>query len=89
MRDLMGELSRHKDHLLTVETKERDYVAQVSRSKTTITCLERQLRKLEKNLIKQQRAMNKQANLPKITFRLNLLQSNYLYSLDLVHQYMC
>ncbi|KAM4552061.1 coiled-coil domain-containing protein 39 [Odontesthes bonariensis] len=60
MRDLMGELSRHKDHLLTVEAKEREYVAQVSRSKTTITCLERQLRKLEKNLTKQQRAMNKQ-----------------------------
>ncbi|XP_072219782.1 coiled-coil domain-containing protein 39 [Leuresthes tenuis] len=60
MRDLMGELSRHKDHLLAVETKERDYVSQVSRSKTTITCLERQLRRLEKNLIKQQRAMNKQ-----------------------------
>lgn len=67
LRDCREELFHCKEHLQCVKTKEKDLVAQVSRSKSTITRLSIQLTKLEKDVIKQRMNISEQACLLKHT----------------------
>ncbi|XP_034044753.1 coiled-coil domain-containing protein 39 [Thalassophryne amazonica] len=57
------ELFRSKQHYQTLKTKEKDCVAQISRNNATLSDLERELRKLELQLLEQQRTMNSQESL--------------------------
>uniref|UniRef100_A0A8D3CXX8 Coiled-coil domain-containing protein 39 n=1 Tax=Scophthalmus maximus TaxID=52904 RepID=A0A8D3CXX8_SCOMX len=60
LRSCREELFRHKEHLQALKTKGKDAVAHVSGSKSTITNLENQLRKMEKDLVRQQMIINEQ-----------------------------
>lgn len=61
LRDSMQELFHQKEYLQTVKMKEKDSIAQVSKSKSTLNHLNSQLGKLEKELQKQQATMVGQA----------------------------
>ncbi|XP_061746319.1 coiled-coil domain-containing protein 39 [Nerophis ophidion] len=58
LRDRREELFRCKQHFETLRKKEKDFMAQDSRSKATISNLEREIRKQEGNLMRQQMIMN-------------------------------
>ncbi|XP_041848728.1 coiled-coil domain-containing protein 39 [Melanotaenia boesemani] len=60
LRDLKRELCFEKDQLVLARSKERDLIAQASKTRSTISHLENQHRELEKELISQQRIVNKQ-----------------------------
>lgn len=62
LHDCREQLLHHKDSLQADKTKEKDLISQVSKSKSTITNLEGELRKLEQEMIKQQMTMSEQAN---------------------------
>lgn len=64
LRDCRNELLCRKEHLQALKTKEKDSNAQVSKSKSAITNMKSQLRKLEQELVRQQRTMSEQARLP-------------------------
>ncbi|XP_037131374.1 coiled-coil domain-containing protein 39 isoform X1 [Syngnathus acus] len=58
LRDCREELFRCKQHVDNLKRMEKDSLAQELRSKSTITALERELRKQEKHLLRQQMIMN-------------------------------
>nr|XP_057923727.1 coiled-coil domain-containing protein 39 [Doryrhamphus excisus] len=58
LRDRREELFRCKQLVDTLKKKEKDSMAQELRNKATITNLEREIRKQEENLIRQQMIMN-------------------------------
>ncbi|XP_056246329.1 coiled-coil domain-containing protein 39 [Seriola aureovittata] len=60
LRDSRLELFRRKEHLKAAKTKVKDSVSHVSRSKSMITNLDNQLRKLGEDLIRQQMTINGQ-----------------------------
>ncbi|XP_028987634.1 coiled-coil domain-containing protein 39 [Betta splendens] len=59
LRACREELFQGKEQLQAEKTKEKDSVAQVLRSKSTITSLNNQLRQLDKDMINQQKTINK------------------------------
>ncbi|KAM9323088.1 LOW QUALITY PROTEIN: coiled-coil domain-containing protein 39-like [Pholidichthys leucotaenia] len=75
MDDLTKQLFHHKQHLHATKNKEKNFIAQVSKSKSTIIHLESQLKKLEKEVTKQQITMNEQdGQLITLTAKLAWLQ---------------
>lgn len=61
LRDCREELFCRKEHLQALNMKEKDSIAQVSKSKSTIISLDNQLRKVEKELMRQQMTISGQA----------------------------
>lgn len=64
LRACSEELFHVKEQLQAQKTKEKDCVAQALRSKSTITSLNNQLGQLNKDMIQQQKTINKLASLP-------------------------
>ncbi|KAK9538940.1 hypothetical protein VZT92_004079 [Zoarces viviparus] len=60
LRDCSKELVRRQECLQVLKTKKKDYIAQISGSKFSITSLKSQLRKVEKDLVRQQITINEQ-----------------------------
>uniref|UniRef100_A0A3B4ZMY0 Coiled-coil domain-containing protein 39 n=1 Tax=Stegastes partitus TaxID=144197 RepID=A0A3B4ZMY0_9TELE len=54
------ELFHHKEHLQAVKSKEKDFLVQISNNKSIVASLGSQHRKLEKELLRQQKTMMKQ-----------------------------
>lgn len=61
LRDCREELLHHNERLQAIKTKEKDFISQVSKSKSTINSLESQLRKMEQDLIRHQMTISDQA----------------------------
>ncbi|XP_037537547.1 coiled-coil domain-containing protein 39, partial [Nematolebias whitei] len=76
-QSLMGELLGHRQQQQLLQAKEKESIMQVSRSKSTISGLQSQLRKLEKALSKQQRTMKAQdTEINKLNIKLEWLQGD-------------
>ncbi|XP_017275697.1 coiled-coil domain-containing protein 39 [Kryptolebias marmoratus] len=76
-QNLTGELLRHRQQLQLVKAKEKEFIMQVSRSKATISGLQNQLSKLEKELMKQQQTMkNQDTEIMRLNIKLAQLQGD-------------
>ncbi|KAJ0011757.1 hypothetical protein NQD34_012732, partial [Periophthalmus magnuspinnatus] len=77
LRDHREGLFRRKQQLQTLRSKEKNALAQISRSKCTLLGLEDEQRKAEKNLLSQQITLNQQAiEINSLTMKLERLQGS-------------
>ncbi|XP_008294927.1 coiled-coil domain-containing protein 39 [Stegastes partitus] len=77
LRDCMAGLFHHKEHLQAVKSKEKDFLVQISNNKSIVASLGSQHRKLEKELLRQQKTMMKQdTQMSILTDKLARLQSD-------------
>ncbi|XP_024917310.1 coiled-coil domain-containing protein 39-like [Cynoglossus semilaevis] len=60
LNEVVQELSRNREHLHGLKSKEKDSITNISRSRYTITCLKSELRKLQRELLKHQMNVNEQ-----------------------------